>query len=383
MRVLMVTDVFSPRVNGVSTSIDTLRRTLRSFGVEVSLIAPRYGSEQDEDGLTRIDGRPLFGDQEDRLVSWRQMHFAVREAACNCDVVHIQTPFVAHYAGLSAARSLHVPVLTTYHTLFEEYLQYYVPILPASCLRSIARHFSRRQCNAMDAVIVPSSSMQRRLASYGVRVPLHVIPTGVRLRSFRGGQGAAFRRRHGIADDRPVGLYVGRVAHEKNIRFLLDAWARAKTERPELLLLIVGDGPALSTLKQHAQMLGLLESVLFLGYLNRDDQLPDCYAAADVFVFTSLTETQGLVIVEAMASGLPVIAISEMGTTDILGPGRGCLTPPPKVDEFAGAVLHFFSSAPLRRRLREEAFSVACNWSDEIWARHLADLYRRLLRRRD
>ncbi len=162
MRVLMVSDVYFPRINGVSTSIETFRRTLAGQGVEVRLVVPRYGDEADEEGVVRVAGRSLPGDPEDRLVGWQAMHRAVMEAARDCDLIHIQTPFIAHYAGLKAARSLGLPVVATYHTLFEEYLQHYARWLPAGWLRGQARAFSRRQCNALDAVVVPSTAMRER-----------------------------------------------------------------------------------------------------------------------------------------------------------------------------------------------------------------------------
>ncbi|HEX6733276.1 MAG TPA: glycosyltransferase, partial [Azonexus sp.] len=222
MRVLMVSDVYFPRVNGVSTSIETFRRTLAACGVEIRLVVPRYGAEAEVQGVVRVPGRALPGDPEDRLVGWRAMHRAVLAAAQGCDLIHIQTPFVAHYAGLAAARRLGLPVLATYHTLFEEYLQHYAPWLPAGWLQRQARAFSRRQCNALDAVVVPSTAMRTRLAEYGVTVPLHVLPTGIPLDRFATGHGASFRFRHGIPARRPVALFVGRVAHEKNIGFLLE-----------------------------------------------------------------------------------------------------------------------------------------------------------------
>ena len=175
MRILMVSDVYFPRVNGVSTSIETFRRTLAALGVELRLVAPRYGAEPDEPGVVRVPGWPVPGDREDRLVGWRAMHRAVLAAAEGCDLVHIQTPFVAHYAGLAAARRLGLPVIATYHTLFEEYLQHYAPWLPAGWLKRRARGLSRRQCNALDGVIVPSTAMRERLLGYGVGVPLHVL----------------------------------------------------------------------------------------------------------------------------------------------------------------------------------------------------------------
>lgn len=378
MRVLMVSDVYFPRVNGVSTSIETFRRTLREQGVDVRLVVPRYGDEADEAGVIRVAGRPVPGDREDRMVGWRAMHRTVLEAARDCDLIHIQTPFIAHYAGLKAARTLGLPVVATYHTLFEAYLEYYAPFLPAGWLQAQARAFSRRQCNALDAVIVPSSAMQQRLAAYAVSAPLHVLPTGIPTAQFASGDGAAFRYRHGILSNRPMALFVGRVAHEKNIGFLLEALVHARRLRPDILLVVAGEGPAMDDLKAQVKTLGLREAVQFIGYLDRRQELPDCYAAADAFVFASRTETQGLVLLEAMAAGLPVIALAEMGTIDILAPGRGAISPPAEPQAFGAALGDFLNRPSAWRHLADEAPVFAGEWSDAAMAARLAWLYREL-----
>ena len=376
MRILMVSDVYFPRVNGVSTSIETFRKTLAGQGVEVRLVVPRYGDEPDEPGIIRVAGRPVLGDPEDRLVGWRAMHRTVLEAAQDCDLIHIQTPFIAQYAGLKAARTLGLPVVATYHTLFEEYLQHYAPFLPSGWLKGQARALSRRQCNALDAVIVPSTAMQQRLNSYGVTVPLHVLPTGIPLAQFAGGNGQAFRYQHGILSTRPLALFVGRVAHEKNIGFLLEALIHARQLRPDILLVVAGEGPAMDDLKAQVKSLGLRDSVQFIGYLDRKQALPDCYAAANAFVFASRTETQGLVLLEAMAAGLPVIALSEMGTTDILSPGRGAISPPAEVKAFGETLGNFLNQPSAWQHLRQEAPVYAQEWSDVAMAARLACLYR-------
>ncbi|PWB40334.1 MAG: glycosyl transferase family 1 [Rhodocyclales bacterium] len=380
MRVLMVSDVYFPRINGVSTSIETFRSTLAGEGVEVHVVVPRYGDEPEQPGVARVPSRPVPRDPEDRIVAWRAMHSTVRAQAAKCDLVHIQTPFAAHYAGLGAARREGVPVLATYHTLFEEYLHHYAPFLPACGLRALARLLSRRQCNALDGVVVPSLAMQSRLNDYGVRRPIHVLPTGIPLARFAGGDRARFRAGHGIAPGRPVALFVGRVAHEKNIGFLLEMTAQALKRRPDLLLLIAGEGPALPALRAQAAQLGLGESVRFTGYLDRHRDLPDCYAAADVFVFASRTETQGLVLLEAMAMALPVVALAHMGTVDILAPRQGCRVPADDPSAFADMVVEVLSDPAMRARLGSEARDYARNWSDETMAQRLADLYHDYLR---
>lgn len=379
IRVLQVSDVYFPRVNGVSTSMETFRTALSVQGVSVQLVVPRYGSEADEPGVLRVPGRPVPRDPEDRLVHRRAMNHATLHAATGCDLIHIQTPFMAHPAGIRAARALGLPVIATYHTLFEEYLEHYAPFLPGRWLRGLARRISRYQCNSLDAVIVPSSAMRRRLEDYGVTTPIHVLPTGIPLSRFSAGDGQAFRARHDIAQARPVALYVGRVAFEKNIVFLLEAMAQALVTQPDLLLLITGDGPAVPELKAKAQELGMAHAVRFLGYLDRHTELQDCYAAADVFVFASRTETQGLVLLEAMAMGLPVIALAEMGTQDILQAGKGCVVPKPEPADFAQAMLALLADPARRNHLAREARHYAQSWSDSAMARQLLSLYQQLV----
>jgi 1,2-diacylglycerol 3-alpha-glucosyltransferase len=376
MRILMVSDVYFPRVNGVSTSIETFRKTLAGQGVEVRLVVPRYGDEPDEPGIVRVAGRPVPGDPEDRLVGWRAMHRTVLEAAQDCDLIHIQTP--VHRPVRRPESRPHARPAGGRH------LSHAVRGIPAA-LRAfpalgLAQGPGARpvapQCNALDAVIVPSTAMQQRLNSYGVTVPLHVLPTGIPLAQFAGGNGQAFRYQHGILSTRPLALFVGRVAHEKNIGFLLEALVHARQLRPDVLLVVAGEGPAMDDLKAQVKSLGLRDSVQFIGYLDRKQALPDCYAAANAFVFASRTETQGLVLLEAMAAGLPVIALSEMGTTDILSPGRGAISPPAEVKAFGETLGNFLNQPSAWHHLRQEAPVYAQEWSDVAMAARLACLYR-------
>lgn len=384
MRVVMVSDVYFPRVNGVSTAIQTYRQALAGYGVDVRLVAPDYGrpaGDGDESWITRVSARPVPGDPEDRLVRWGKMHDAVEHVVeQGCDLIHVQTPFVAHYAGCSTAKRYGLPVLATYHTLFEGYLKHYAPLVPSGWLRGLARRFSRRQCNALDAVIVPSRAIEQRLGDYGVTTPMHILPTGISLGVSAENGRSDFRRRHGIDPVRPVALFVGRVAHEKNIDYLLDVVDLARAWVPDILLVIAGEGPALSTLRRIVADRGLHACVRFIGYLDRQHELPACYAAADVFVFASRTETQGLVLLEAMAAGLPVVALAEMGTVDILGPGRGAVVPEDNPYAFALAVADVLRDPALRHALSLDARSYAGDWSDTALAGRMAELYREIIR---
>jgi glycosyltransferase involved in cell wall biosynthesis len=291
------------------------------------------------------------------------------------DVVHIHTPFLAHYAGLRFAREQGTPVVATYHTLFEEYLHHYVPLVPRAITGGLARRFSRSQCNQLDAVIAPSHAMQQALLAYGINRRIEILPTGLPAERFRAGDGNAFRRRHGLELEQPLLLFVGRAAHEKNIGFLLEMMLELRKRSPDALLLIAGEGPAAHSLRAQATRLGLDGTVRFLGYFDRGGELQDCYSAADIFVFSSLTETQGLVLLEAMAQGVPVVAIPRMGTIDILGPGLGCRHAPNDRKGFAEVVSGLLADDGARSALGAQARQYAETWASIRMAQRLAALY--------
>ena len=382
MRVLMLSDVFFPRVNGVSTSIQTFRHDLAARGCETWLVTPEYPVRwQDDARVLRQPSRYLAFDPEDRMMKSGATLAACMTLAGKVDVLHVQTPFVAHHIGIKAARALQAPIVETYHTFFEEYLHHYLPLLPAGIARAIARTFSRRQCNGVDAVVAPSQQLADVLRRYGVTSPIETIPTGLNLDEFAGGDGDAFRARYGIALGRPVMLLVGRVAHEKNIGFLLEVLAEVVRSVPKILFVIAGEGPALPSLKRAVAEARLDRHVLFVGYLDRRGPLLDCYRAADVFVFASRTETQGLVLLESLALGVPVVSTAVLGTKEVLATAAGALVVREDVNEFAAAVTRVLTEPALRATLASAGREfVERQWSSREMARRLFELYVELVR---
>jgi 1,2-diacylglycerol 3-alpha-glucosyltransferase len=381
VRVLFISDVYFPRVNGVSTSIRTFRSDLADCAVDTLLVAPRYtpAVPDEEHGVLRVPAARVPRDPEDRRMSWRALTGTLNALPRGAfDLVHIHTPFVAHYAGVRCARRAQVPCVATYHTFFEEYLHHYLPVLPRPLSRFLARSFTRSQCAAVRALIAPSEPMRAVLEAYGVRTPIHILPTGLAPDRFGPGDGSAFRARAGIDARRPVVTYIGRVAHEKNIGFLLQILREVLKSVPEALLVIAGEGPARAALRAQVGALGLTDHVQFAGYLERDSALLDCYAAADVFVFASRTETQGLVLLEAMAQGVPVVSTAELGTRSVL-PGSGALIVPEQHELFAAAVVRVLGDAQLRADMAARGRAHARTWSSDAMARRLADIYRELL----
>lgn len=380
MRVLFVSDVYFPRVNGVSTSIRTFRQDLAAHGVETQLVAPRYeaaeGAGAEEPGVLRVASAGVPRDPEDRRMRWGALTRALeglRPAAF--DLVHIHTPFIAHYAGVRFARRAGIPAIATYHTFFEEYLHHYLPVLPHRVGRWLARSFTRSQCDDVGALIAPSEPMRAVLLEYGIATPIHVLPTGLPADRFHPGDARAFRARAGLAPDARLVTYIGRVAHEKNIGFLVRMFRSVLERVPQAVLVIAGEGPARAGLQQQVASLGLSSHAHFAGYLDRNAALLDCYAAADAFVFASRTETQGLVLLEAMAQGAPVVSTAELGTRSILVPGSGALVVAEEPQAFAAAVVSVLENPQLRAELAQRGRVYARSWSSAAMAARLAGLY--------
>ncbi len=369
----MISDVYFPRINGVSTSIDSFRNELMALGHRVTLICPEYPESRtlnrahdhtDDESVLRIPARAVLFDPEDRM-----MRFNI---ACGLipllrtraiDLVHIHTPFVAHYAGMKIARALGVPIVESYHTFFEEYLYNYIRWVPKSWLKSAARFFSRSQCNEVDALIVPSSPMRDALQTYGVVTPMHIIPTGLNFKQFCTPKQSDFRAELTITPDQPLLLFVGRVALEKNIDFLLTMLPFVLAKNPNAILVIAGEGPAERHVRHRVDALGIRASVKCVGYMRRDGALQDAYRAADLFVFASRTETQGLVLVEALALGTPVVALGIMGTLDVLDPQGGCVIALEEPRAFAETVNQLINDPTRQQQLAENAVRYAQSWS--------------------
>jgi glycosyltransferase involved in cell wall biosynthesis len=379
MNILFISDVFFPRVNGVSTSINTFATELRALGHQVTLIAPSYTDEdKQEEWIVRVPSHKIYFDPEDRLMNFGKLKALlpwIRDK--HFDVIHIHTPFTAHYVGIHFGKKLDIPVVETYHTFFEDYLHHYLPFIPQFISRKLARTISRRQCNAVDGIVSPSKPMLDVLKQYGIKTPAEVVATGLDDSSFANVDGEHFRMSHDIPLTQPMLLFVGRVAHEKNIGFLLEMHVELIKNHPDALLVITGEGPAEESIKQSIEKLGISNKVRMIGYLDRGHELIACYKAADIFVFASKSETQGLVLLEAMAQGTAVVAIAELGTKSILIEGEGVLIAKDDINDFADKVSALLSDAPKRQMIGEKGRQYAQEkWGAGVLAKKVAKFYK-------
>ncbi|HXL73609.1 MAG TPA: glycosyltransferase, partial [bacterium] len=215
--------------------------------------------------------------------------------------------------------------------------------------------------------------------SYKVQKPIEVIPTGIRLERFIGCDGDRFRKMKGYKPEDKLLLFMGRVAEEKNIDFLLKVVNRLKDKVPNLRFLIAGEGAAKKRLEKMVEELQLQDVVHFAGYLSKEDWR-DCYAASDLFVFASITETQGLVVTEAMAAGTPVVAVGEMGIKDVMANSKGGLVTKLDEDEFTDAVYRMMTDKVLYDQKKSETLIEADKWSSTSMAKRMISAYEQLLK---
>jgi glycosyltransferase involved in cell wall biosynthesis len=278
--------------------------------------------------------------------------------------------------AIRVARKYDIPHLHTYHTLFTEYLHYLPRYLRPR--PQVVKRISRAFCNRCDAVTVPSTPMREELASYGVRVPIYVLLFGMDLEAFARPPVRDVRADLGIPRDEKVLLCAGRLSREKNVSFVLRTFRRVLKHGKDVRLVIVGDGPARLELEREAHALDLGDRVIFTGY-RAWEVLVDYYKTADLFVYGSKTETQGIVYTEAQAAGLPVVAVGEMGALEAIRDGvTGMLTREDE-EEFAQAVAKLLEDEELYGKMSRAALEMSEKNSIVRSTERLLEIYRELI----
>lgn len=324
MRIGFFTDTYTPQINGVVTSIRLFAKALEQQGHAVYIFAPTPRQALDGPHIVRIPSVPFAFQPEMRLASLYSAHADRLVRRASLDIIHSHDPFAIGLYGLAVAKRYRLPYVHTYHTLYPEYVHY---IWETRFTRTMAARLSRDFCDQCDMVIAPSTKINKALHDWGVRAPVRTLPTGVDAAMFGERdveEMQEFRRRFGIAREERLLTFVGRLGKEKNVDLLVDAIARVRT--PHARLLIVGNGPYRSELEEHIVSAGVQDRVTFTGYLGRPD-LRSAYLNSDALFFASKSETQGLVIAEAMASGLPVVAVDDLAIADAVTDGvNGFLT---------------------------------------------------------
>lgn len=373
MRIAVFSDCYFPAVNGVVTSIAVQLEVLREMGHRVDLICPSYvDAEPEEPGVVRLWARPFpLHRREQMTFPWPPRALA-RIWATEYDVVHLQTPFSVGLLGVAFSRSKRLPRVFHHHTLWEEYVDY-LP-LPKGLTSRLSVALCRTLANGCQRIVAPSAEVRDRFRQQGVRRPIDVVPTGIRAELFQGGAVRPER----AADER-ICLYIGRLAFEKSLDAVVRVFQRIQAEVPEARLWLVGDGPARSALEAQVTELSLDGVVRFFGFVPRDT-LRDFIASAKVFLFASLTETQGLVLLEAQSGGVPVVAFRASGVNEAVCSGEtGYLIEPGREEQMAAMAVKLIGVEEQWRIFSERAVQWAGNFSLKRMGEDLVCLYERAI----
>lgn len=386
MNVAMIVDCFYPRVNGVAVSVKTYSDELSRKGHKVLIICPDYSEGKDKKTLSgcyydytvednpdvsifRISSADVIWSKEDKLArldKWNIIKTTLDQF--HPDIVHINTEFNLGYMGLNYARHHDIPSIFTSHTLWEEYFVEYAKFLPNFITKKAGKEFTKFFLKRVDGIIVPTQRIGDVVERYGIKTEYNVLPTGIspdfsnygkkRVRAF-------FYKMHKIVPvikKKTILLYVGRIVKEKNLYFLIDMLGEVRKTVKDAVLLFVGGGPEEEALKAYAKTKPYSWNICFAGYRSRDE-LVYFYKFADLFVFPSCTETQGLVTVEAMMCGLPVVAIGEMGTIDVMQGDNGGFMVRNDMAEFSEKVCLLLQNSELYDRKKQEAIEWSKHWA--------------------
>lgn len=379
MNVLMFTNTFTPHVGGVARSVSELARQLRQAGDSVLIVAPEFeGMPSHEDGVVRIPALQNFGGSDFSVPLPLSTNLSTIIEDFQPDIVHSHHPFLLGDSALRAASSMEAPIVFTYHTRYELYGHYVAQ--DSDLLKRLAQSLSIGYCDLCDGVIAPSESIKRFLRTHSVQTKIATIPTGVDTAVFCNGVGAHTRQIFSIPAKAPLMGHVGRLAPEKNLGFLAASLALVLNQNKEAYALIVGEGTSRSHMLEIFRSVDVDDRVRFTGVLQ-GTALVDAYASMDVFAFSSRSETQGLVLAEAMAASVPVVALDAPGAREMVRDGINgrLLSATAEETEFASAVASQLSwNMETRIEQRQAARRTAERFSISSTTDQVRSFYKRI-----
>lgn len=377
MRIGMMADAYKPHVSGITHHIALNKRILEDLGHEVFVFT--FGGDDhtdDEPNVIRTRGLPLVN--TGYYVSLRYSTQA-QKLLHTMDIVHVHHPFTSGQLAIRYCKPRSIPIVFTNHTRYDLYAQAYLPMVPESLGDAFLRAYMPSFCRACSLVISPSPGIKEVLQRFGVDSPIEVIPNGIDLAPFRNPPRKINRQMLGLEEHDIVLTYMGRLGPEKNLAFLLRAFAGVAKTCDQVKLLIIGDGPERENLEDRVHYMGIGARVRFTGMIPYPE-LPDYLVLADVFVTASVTEVHPLSVIEAMAVGLPVVGIRSPGISDTIEDGvTGLLAPEEDIAVFTAKLTHMIIDAEKRREMAANARKAANAFAIENTIQVLLEHYQRLV----
>lgn len=377
MNIGIFTDTYEPQINGVVTSIKTAVEYLEKSN-NVYIFCPNSKPKLESTPQVKRFSSFVYPFQKEyRLVLPYNKQYKEIETL-NLDIIHVHTPFTMGYIGIRYAKKLGIPVVHTYHTYFEKYLHYF-PILPKKWMYKYAKKESERFCNQCDLIIVPTNEMKEQIQSYDIKKDVTILPSGISVLPEKNLSVSTFKTTY-FKDNLINALFVGRVGKEKNIYFLIDAFKKVLIKYKNIQLTIIGDGPERENLQRKINASKMLrDNVKFTGYLEKKDVFA-AYYAADVMLFPSKSETQGLTAVESIMCGTPVIGINEMGVKNVIKSDVSGILTNDNSNEYVAAIFRYLESKDFQNNLSKNAIIEGKKYSYLKTTKALEDIYKGLIK---
>jgi 1,2-diacylglycerol 3-alpha-glucosyltransferase len=382
MKIGLFTECYLPQVNGVVYCVENIRKTLKRDGHQVFTFAPSDSKGRRYEGDVFAVKSIALG----KTGYYFTYGFSreMQEVASKCDVLHTHHPFALARDALKISKKFNIPLIFTHHTQYYQYLPY-VPKPLRGMAKKYLDGFLKKFCDNCKAIIAPSTGVQRIIEGYGTKTPVKVIHNGIELKKFQSSKPPVPEIFKKLKSDYAVILFVGRIAREKNIDFLISSFAKALKEYPKMYLMIVGDGPASESLKVESRKLvpskvegsGVDENVIFTGNVPREE-IQNYYRAADIFASASKTEVHPLVGLEAQVSGLPIVALKSVGYEDIITNGENGYFAEETQSDFADKLIKLASNESEQKKMSAKAIETSKEHSIEKSVDKMIELYKSL-----
>lgn len=402
MRIAVFTDMYKPDINGLTNTVHQQVLALAERGHEIKIICPLYRNKKRKEkiksiSVERFPSIPFWVYPQVRISALRTNSVIKVIRKFKPDIIHIHTPFVIGGKGVICAKKLNIPLVGTYHTLLSEFTTY---IAPSRLIKldklyekmglvkykkqqikagkykkfsdKIVWSITNKFYNKCKVVITCSNIAKKELIKNNLKVPIKVISGGIDLKKLKSGKKKSRNKKIRL-------LHVGRSSYEKNINIVLEAMKIILANRKDVYLGIIGSGPALNSLKKHASYLGLNKNVKFWGFVS-DEKLHEAYKNSDIFVTASTIETLGLVVIEAMAYGLPVVGVNKYAIPEVVKHNvNGYIVKPYDSKAMAEKILHLINNKDLRVRMGQKSKNLVKEHSLTIATDKLEQTYKNII----